>query len=87
MRQRDCIIILVKREANEEAEEGRNRLTQRPGGLTQLAEGAIFLMSGLLRAKRLNTSVFGAKEDVGSLRERSWWATVVRTVPNRARPR
>lgn len=83
--QRDCVINLGLTKANAEAEEGRSRLTQRPGGLVQLVEGVVLLVSGLHRAKRLNRSVVGAKEVVGSLREQSWCGIVVRTVPNKAK--
>ena len=51
------------------------------------AKGAVLSVPGLHWAKKLNPSVVEAKEAVSSLQERSWWVTVVRTVPNRARPR
>ena len=42
-----------------EAKGGRNRLTQRPRGLTQLVEGAVLPVPGFCRAKRFNPSVAG----------------------------
>ena len=41
------------------AKGGKIKLTQRPGGLTQLARGADLLVSGLRKAKWLNPSVAG----------------------------
>jgi len=70
--QRECVISMGLREANTDVEEGRNRVIQSHAEarrVDELAEGVVLPIPRLRRAKRLNPSVTGTKEAMGSLRE------------------